>query len=418
MGKIKLNKAEKDWAMYDAGNSAFTLLSTTIVPLYFYEIAKRASVSSADYFAFWGYAASISTIIVMLLGPIAGAIADGKNMKKKVFLITLLVGTIATVLFSLPVSYITFLVILVSAKVAYQTSLVVYDSMIIDITTNDRMDTVSSIGYALGYILSCIPFIASIALIFFGEKIGISTNLSMIIAFIINAVWWFAFSVPLLKTYKQINFTKEQSGFITTFSSLWHSLKEIAHSKKILLFLIAFFFYIDGVYTIINMAIAYGKSVGLDDAGLLLALLVTQIIAFPSVIIFARLAEKFRTSVLIKICIVAYFFITLYAVQLDKLFEFWVLAITVGMFQGAVQALSRSYFGKIIPQSKSGKYFAVYDICGKGATFLGALILSAIAQITKNQSLGTLALPVMFIIGIIFFIMADKIKPTQKPQKE
>ncbi len=408
MTRIKMNSLERKWSRYDAGNSAFSLLTTSLCPVYFNGLAKQANVSSANYLAMWGYAASIVTIAVVFLGPIAGAIADGKDMKKKVFFITVLVGVIATLSFAIPMYYLAFLIMYMIAKTAFQTSLVVYDSMLPDITTHERMDTVSSVGFAVGYIYSCIPFAASIALIYFADKIGLSKGLAVGIGFTINAVWWLVWSIPLFKSYKQIHYTKEQDSFSKTFKNLKNSLVEIKNNKKILFFLIGFFFYIDGVYTIISMSVAYGSSLGLDGTGLLLALLVTQIVAFPSVLIFGKLAQKVDTSLLIKICIVAYFGITIFAVWLDSLTKFWILAICVGMFQGAIQALSRSYFAKIIPHEESGKYFSIYDICGKGAALLGTLLVGVVVQISGNQSLGILMLSSMFIFGIVFFIIADK----------
>ncbi len=408
MGKFKMTKLEKDWSMYDAGNSAFTLLITSIVPVYFNSLAKKSGVSATDYLALWGYAASIVTLITAVLGPIAGAIADGEGKKKKVFVITLVIGVVANMLFGIPMNYLAFLIVFMIAKIAYQLSLVINDAMLPDVTTNERMDTVSSVGYAVGYIYSCIPFVASIALIFFADKIGISANLAIAIGFTINALWWFVWTIPLLKSYKQVYFTKAQETLAQTFSNLKETLIEIKNNKKVLFFLFAFFFYIDGVYTIISMSVAYGSSLGLDSNGLLLALLVTQIVAFPSVLIFAKIAQKVRAGTLVKICIIGYFGITLFAVWLDSLTKFWILAVCVGLFQGAIQALSRSYFGKIIPQDKSGKYFALYDICGKGAAFLGAFLVAVVAQITGKQNLGIMILPFMFIIGMIFFTMADR----------
>ncbi len=403
-----MNKLEKNWSRYDAGNSAFSLLTTSLCPVYFNNLAKQANVSSSDYLAMWGYAASIVTVIVAFIGPVAGAISDGKNMRKKVFLVTVIIGVVANLAFAIPMYYLAFLIMYMIAKSAFQTSLVVYDSMLPDITTNERMDTVSSVGFAVGYIYSCIPFAISIAIIYFADQIGISKNLAVGIGFIINALWWLLWSLPLLSSYKQVYFTKAQDSLSKTFSNLKVSLIEIKNNKRVLFFLLGFFFYIDGVYTIISMSVAYGSSLGLDGTGLLLALLVTQIVAFPSVLLFGKLAQKYKTSMLIKICIIAYFGITIFAVWLDSLTKFWILAICVGMFQGAIQALSRSYFGKIIPQEESGKYFAIYDICGKGAALLGTLLVSVVVHISGNQSLGILMLSSMFIFGIILFLMADK----------
>lgn len=188
-----------------------------------------------------------------------------------------------------------------------------------------------------------------------------------------------------------------------SFGRLAHALTELKEDKKVLLFLVAFFFYIDGVYTIIDMATAYGSALGLDTTGLLLALLTTQIVAFPFALLFGYLSKKYKTDLLIQICIIAYTGIALFAIQLDKQWEFWLLAVCVGMFQGGVQALSRSYFAKIIPPEKSGEYFGLFDICGKGASFLGTSLVSIVTQLTGHMNLGVGVISVMFIIGIFFF---------------
>lgn len=315
----------------------------------------------------------------------------------------MLIGVGGTFALSVPMNWLMFLIIYIIAKVGYSSSLVFYDSMLTDITTPERMDTVSSHGYAWGYIGSCIPFIASLALILPAEKIGITTKFAFSLSLIITGLWWFLLTVPLLKSYKQNYYTETKTSLKTSGAELLETFGEIKKNPKVLLFLIAFFFYIDGVHTIINMAVAYGGSLGLDSSGLLLALLLTQIVAFPCALIFSKLSAKYSTSSLIKITIAAYFFITLYAVQLDKLSEFWALAVFVGMFQGAIQALSRSYYGKIIPPEKSGKYFGIYDICGKGAAFTGTFLISFISQLTGNQSAGIAALPILFLLGFILF---------------
>ena len=216
----------------------------------------------------------------------------------------------------------------------------------------------SSHGYAWGYIGSCIPFIISLVFVLMYESIGITMNTAMMLAFLINAVWWVLMTLPLLKNYRQKNFAAPPEHPIKdSFIRLGHTLRDIKKEKKIFLYLLAFFFFIDGVYTIIEMATAYGSALGLDTTGLLLALLVTQIVAFPCALIFSRFSKRYETTKLIKVCIAAYTLIALFAIQLDKQWEFWFLAVMVGMFQGAIQALARSYFAKIIPAEKSGEYF-------------------------------------------------------------
>ena len=411
MGNDKLTKMEKYWILYDVGNSAFTLLVSTIIPIYFNALAGNAGISEVAYLAYWGYAASISTVIVAILGPTMGTVADTRNYKKPLFVFFMMIGVIGCAALSVPTSWIVFLVVFVIAKVGYNASLIFYDSMLVDVTTPERMDKVSSHGYAWGYIGSCIPFIISLVFVLMYESIGITMNTAMMLAFLINAVWWVLMTLPLLKNYRQKNFAAPPEHPIKdSFIRLGHTLRDIKKEKKIFLYLLAFFFFIDGVYTIIEMATAYGSALGLDTTGLLLALLVTQIVAFPCALIFSRFSKRYETTKLIKVCIAAYTLIALFAIQLDKQWEFWFLAVMVGMFQGAIQALARSYFAKIIPAEKSGEYFGIYDICGKGASFMGTTLVGIVAQITNVANAGVAIIAVMFVIGFVLFNKAAAVK--------
>lgn len=411
MGNDKLTKMEKYWILYDVGNSAFTLLVSTIIPIYFNALAGNAGISEVDYLAYWGYAASISTVIVAILGPTMGTVADTRNYKKPLFVFFMMIGVIGCAALSVPTSWIVFLVVFVIAKVGYNASLIFYDSMLVDVTTPERMDKVSSHGYAWGYIGSCIPFIISLVFVLMYESIGITMNTAMMLAFLINAAWWVLMTLPLLKNYRQKNFAAPPEHPIKdSFIRLGHTLRDIKKEKKIFLYLLAFFFFIDGVYTIIEMATAYGSALGLDTTGLLLALLVTQIVAFPCALIFSKFSKRYETTKLIKVCIAAYTLIALFAIQLDKQWEFWFLAVMVGMFQGAIQALARSYFAKIIPAEKSGEYFGIYDICGKGASFMGTTLVGIVAQITNIANAGVAIIAVMFVIGFVLFNKAVAVK--------
>lgn len=407
--KFKLTSLEKKWVLYDVGNSAFTLMVSTIFPIYFNYLAGNAGISDVDYLAYWGYATSVCTLLVAILGPTMGAVADTKNFKKLIFSAAMGIGVLGCVVLGFLSSWLWFLVIFVIAKTGYSASLVFYDAMLTDVTEPDRMDSVSSHGYAWGYIGSCIPFVISLVIVLGAGNIGISMQTSMILAFLITALWWLCSSIPLLRSYRQKYFSEAEDHVIrNSFIRLGHTLREITKQKHIFLFLLAFFFYIDGVYTVIDMATAYGQALGLDSTGLLLALLVTQIVAFPSVLIFSRLVKNVRPEKIITICIAAYFCIAVYAYWLDTQLDFWILAVAVGMFQGTIQALSRSYFAKIIPAEKSGEYFGLYDICGKGASVVGTALVSFLSQLTGRTNVGVSALSVMFLIGLILFRMAAK----------
>lgn len=407
--KNKLTKLEFKWICYDMGNSAFILLVATILPIYFNYLSSSQGVAEHNYLSYWSYAASLSTLIVALAGPILGTLADYKDHKKKIFLTCAMLGALALACFWISSSWLAFLVLFIAAKVAYSLSLIVYDSMLTDITTEERMDAVSSKGYAWGYIASVVPFIISLIFVLMYDKIGMTLKTAMMIAFILNAVWWISSTLPLVKSYKQKYYIEpEAHPALDTFVRLKDTLMKAKEQKKVFLFLFAFFFYIDGVYTIIDMATAYGTSLGLNTTGLLLALLLTQIVAFPASLTFAVLSKTKDTASLIKVAIIAYFLIALFAVQLDKQWEFWVLAVAVGCFQGGIQALSRSYFAKIIPENASGEYFGLFDICGKGASFLGTMLIGVVTQITGKQNIGVAALSIMFVIGYLIFNKVSK----------
>ena len=403
----RLTREERNWVLYDIGNSAFVLLVSTIIPIYFNYLAENAGISAADYLAFWGYAASAVTIIVALIGPVFGTLADTQGLKKPIFTITMLIGVLGCLTLGFARQWIAFLLIYIIAKTGFSGSLIFYDSMLGDVTTKDRMDDVSSQGYAWGYIGSCVPFIVCLGVVLGAGWIGISTEMAMMISFVIVAVWWLAATIPLLKSYKQKHYIAKQSKAVqNSFKRLGITLKNVRNEKKIFLFLLAFFFYIDGVYTIIDMATAYGTALGLDSTGLLLALLVTQLVAFPFAILFGRLSKRYDTEKMILICIAAYFGIAVFAMFLKEQWQFWLLAILVGMFQGGIQALSRSYFTKIIPAEKTGEYFGLMDICGKGASFLGTIVISLVSQLTGQVNIGVGAISLFFILGMIVFKMS------------
>lgn len=415
--KFKLTSLEKKWVLYDVGNSAFTMMVSTIFPIYFNSLAESAGISDVNYLAYWGYATSICTLIVAILGPTLGAVADTKNFKKIIFSISMGVGVFGCILLGFLSSWLWFLGVFVLAKTGYSASLIFYDAMLTDVTEPERMDSVSSHGYAWGYIGSCIPFVACLGVVLGADTLGIGTQTAMILAFIITALWWLCSSVPLLRSYRQKYFSESDGHVVrNSFKRLGRTFMELAKQKHILVFLLAFFFYIDGVYTVIDMATAYGEALGLDSTGLLLALLVTQIVAFPCVLIFGRIIKKVKPETIITVCIAAYFCIAVYAYWLDTQFDFWLLAVLVGMFQGTIQALSRSYFAKIIPAEKSGEFFGIYDICGKGASVLGTALVSFLAQVTGSINIGVSALSVMFLIGLVLFRYSAKLNETQKQQ--
>ena len=425
---LNLTPQEWHWVLYDVGNSAFILLVTAIVPIYFHSLTDAAGLSESQYVSYWGFATSIATLIVAFIGPICGTLADQKGFKKPIFTFCMLMGAIGCAALGGAWSWLSFLVIFVVAKVGFNSSLVFYDAMLPEIADENRIDNVSSMGYALGYIGSVIPFVVCLLVVLNAGALGLSMGTAMVIAFALTAAWWVVCSLPLLKSYRQKAYVERSRNPVKeAFGRLGRTFMEVKKQKNIFLYMVAFFFYIDGVYTIIGMATTYGESLGLDSTGLLLALLVTQIVAFPCAIFFGRLAGKYDTARLIKICIICYGCITLFGMFLHTLWQFWLLAVLVGMFQGGIQALSRSYLGKIIPPERSGEYYGLMDIFGKGADAVGPALIGFITGLLgdsfsvtvlgvemKGQNVGVGFLVVLFIVGFICFCKADKLNKDKK----
>ena len=421
MNKFKLNPLEKSWILYDIANSAFVLLVSTLIPIYFNSLAGSAGVNEDMYLSYWGYAGSISTILVAIIAPICGTISDMK-FKKPIFLLTVILGCVACAALGITTHWLFFLGIFILAKVGFHSSIVFYDSMLPEITTPERMDNVSSMGYAFGYIGSVIPFVICLVLVLFCDSFGLTMGGAMVVAFLVTAAWWAVMTLPLAKQYKQTAFVEKKGTALgDSFKQLVQTFKDAKAEKHVFMYLIAFFFFINGVYTIIDMATAYGSALGLDTTGLLLALLLTQVVAFPCAIIFGQLSAKYDTGLLIKICIVCYTCITAFGMFLVTLWQFWVLATLVGMFQGGIQALARSYLGKIIKPERSGEFYGLMDICGKGASFLGTTLVAFVSQITagievnvfgltlQNENLAVGSLIVLFCIGFAVFCKADEL---------
>ncbi len=404
--KNKLTKLEKSWILYDIGNSAFVLMISTLIPIFFKNIASAEGVALSDSTAYWSYTLSFATFVVAILGPTLGRLADGKDKKKKYFTMFLILGCIGCALLGFINTWQLFLFVFLIGRIGFSGSIVFYDAMLVDVTTDEKSDEVSSAGYAWGYIGSCIPFIICLLMILNSDKIGISTSVAGIIAFTLIAIWWFICSIPLLKNYKQVYFDTEEKG--KSFSSIINGLKQTIEkarkNKPMWMFMLAYFFYIDGVYTIIELATSYGKDVGIGDNDLLLALLLTQIIAFPFALIFGKLSKKFKTRKLIEVSVIGYILIVLFALQLDKAWEFWLLAVCVAIFQGAIQALSRSYFSRLVPKENSNEFFGIFDIFGKGAAFTGTLLMGILTQATGSSRIGVGALLILLVVGLIILI--------------
>lgn len=303
------------------------------------------------------------------------------------------------------------MILFVITRIGYSACNIFYDSMLVDVTADDRMDRISSYGYALGYIGSCIPFIIGILLILV-RPFGLSTQAATQISFVITALWWVGLTIPLLKNVHQTHYLENRSNQVShALSRIGQTLKKIRKNPSVLYFIIAYFCYIDGVYTIISMATTYGGEVGISDTNMILALLLTQFIAFPCAIFAGNLAEKVGTLKVIRVSILIYCGICIFGYQLDKAWEFWVLAVVVGMAQGGIQSLSRSYFGRLIPKNESNEYFGFFDIFGKFADFFGPMIMSFCALVLGSSTYGILGLLLLFVVG---YVLLRKIPENQE----
>lgn len=411
------------WVLYDVANSAFTMLATTLIPIWFKVLAitgEPGGLTSDEATGHWALSVSLVTVIVALLGPIFGSIADHRRAKKLFFTTSLAIGVIGCLLFGVTTSWLLFLILFIFVKIAYSASLTFYDSMLVDVTTPERMDEISSHGYAWGYIGSCIPFLIALFAYVADSMLHIlDPGIARLIGCVVTAVWWFLVTVPLLRTYEQKNYVREQAPpLIESFTAVRRTFVDIVkNERKVFLFLLAFFMYIDGVGTIINNAINIGTDLGLDTVGQVIVLLLTQVVAFAFSLLFGRLSRKFRTVNLILVCILGYLAVALYALTLQALWQFGITAFGVGMFQGAIQALSRSYYSRIIPPEHAGEYFGIYDIFAKGASFLGSFVIAMVKYAGGTINIAVAALAIFFLLGFVFLRMADRVpeKVRNKP---
>ena len=423
-----LTPQEFSWVLYDVGNSAYTMLACSLIPIWFKDLAigtGPGQITGDQATAYYALAISIVTVVVALLGPIFGALADRKETKKIFFQTTVAAGVVGCVLNSFCWSWMLFLIVYILTKILYQASLTFYDSMLNDVTTEDRMDAVSSYGYAWGYIGSCIPFlIAMVAYILSG---GLSESLMVfsplvgkIIGFGVTAGWWMLVTLPLIRNYKQNNYVEATHTSVgRVFKKILSTFKKIAlEDKKVLFFLIAFFLYIDGVGTIIDNCINIGTDLGLPTVGQVVFLLATQVVAWIGSLVFAKLSKKYNTVPQILVCIVGYFAVCLYALALKTLLHFAILAFGVGCFQGSIQSLSRSYYSKIIPPENSGEYFGIYDIFCKGASFLGSAVIAWVKLAGGTINIAVASLAIFFALGFLFLIISSKQKSLNRASNE
>lgn len=412
---MKFTKQQWQWIFYDWANSGYGILVVTaVLPVYFKAVASQAGVSAANSTAWWGYANSFGTLIVSVLAPLLGALADYPNAKKRWLNVFTWGGILLTVGLALtpPLQWQLLLIIYVGSIIGYSGGNLFYDSFLTDVAGNQQMDRVSSTGYGMGYlggVLAFIIFLVAELTNGFGGLLGSYAVARF--SFLLAAIWWIIFAWPLLVHGQQhYHVQTVKNPLVDSIKRIGATIRHINHYRRLTWFLVAYFFYIDGVDTIFTMATAIGKDLGIQTTMLMLVLLVVQLIAFPFSILYGWLGQKFSTQRMIVVGIVVYLFICLYALHLKSLTDFWILAILVGTSQGGIQALSRSYFGRLVPKNASSEFFGFYNILGKFSAILGPFIVGLVTQWTGRSTIGAASLSMLFALGLVIFLGMTRIK--------
>ncbi|KRL04481.1 MFS transporter [Liquorilactobacillus oeni] len=419
--KFTFTKEEKSWILYDCANSAYSLIIVTaILPVYFKFVAGNAGVPAHDTTAYWGYVSSFSTLIISILAPLLGSLGDYLGNKKRFFRYSLWMGVIMTgALFFVPTDQWQLLLFTYTlSHVGYQAANLFYDAFITDVTNNERNNLVSSYGFGIGYIGSALLFIVAMLLINTSAFGLISSTQTIRLVFIMTTLWWLAFSIPMLRNVEQhYGLVKPRSPLKESCHRILETFKKIRKYKQVIGFMIAYFFFIDGVDTIITMATAFGVDMGVKTNTLLLVLLVLNIVVFPCTLVYGWLAQKYGTKIMLLTAIAVYFFICFYALFMKTVLDFWILGLLVGSSQGGIQALSRAYFARIIPKKQANEFFGFYNIFGKFSTVLGPILFSITTQLTGYSQLGIASLALLFLLGG-FFMLRLKEAPITQDTKE
>lgn len=400
-------RREISWILYDVGNSAFSVaISTAAFPAFMGLIAQQQEQLQLGWFN------SLSAILLALISPILGTMAEYRGYKKKMFNFFAIFGILTTILLAvLPTRmWYTIAFTYVLTNVFYSASIIFYDAFLVDAVVKERMDRVSSFGFAWGYITSIIPFGISLAIIYF---LGMDNTLGYQICFLITGLWWLAFTIPMLIDVHQVyGVEKTANAFKESFKTIYNTFKDIKHYKHAFIFLLSYFFYIDGVDTIIRMVVPYVQSVlgqnAVDTISLLVVLLITQIVAFPFALLYGWLSKFFSPIRLIQVAMIPYLIVVLTAIFMQNITHLFILAVLISSSQGGIQALSRSYFAQIIPPEKNNEFFGFYNVFGRFAAVIGPALMSLIYWVTGIPRLTILAVVPLFVIGFIITLFLPK----------
>jgi UMF1 family MFS transporter len=416
---MKLTKPEKSWVLYDVANSAFVLIVvTTIMPVFFKEYAAYGQAGEIS--TFWlGTANSAASLLLAACAPLLGGFADAGGHKKRFLGLFMAAGVLLTFSFSFTSRgmWVFCLLAYGAARFVWAGANIFYDSLLHDVTAPQNADSVSAKGYAWGYIGSVIPFLGVAGLIFTFKTSAALPAGAVKTGFIIVGLWWLFFSLPILKNVKQKPVPARRPDHTTGFKQLFRTFKRICKNRNTRYFLLAYFFYIDGVNTVISMSAAYGKDIGLDTVQLILAILMIQITAFPFTLLYGGLAGRFGTRRLLFAGIFVYCFITCFAFFLPvfsagaKVLLFWVLAFLIATSMGGIQALSRSFFLSIAPFDRSAEYFGFYNMFGKFAAVMGPFMMGITGKLAGHSRWGVLSMVIFFVLGAVFLSKVKK-EPT------
>ena len=399
MGFLKgYTKQEISWMMYDWANSAHSVIVVTLLPIFFDSVAGYTA-DSVSSMSTWGYATSIAMAIVALAAPFLGVFGDIRGMRKRLFALFMGVGVVAVALLSFtPLMDFTsstaaagrvaglILALYIVSVIGFDASAIYYDAFLTDITTEDRMDRVSTMGYGLGYIGgSTIPLVIFLVM----NLVGIPMLTCLAVIFAVTAVWWLGFSLPLLKNCRQTSGKPYEKGDVgRNIRGVGATIREIIANKPMLVYILAYFFYIDGVHTVISMSTTYGTNLGLDSTGMLLALLLVQVLGLPFCLLYIRLSARFGARTMVGVGVCVYMFICVFAFFMRSLWQFWLLAVLCATSQGGIQALSRSMFGKLLPDKEgSGEFFGFFDIFGKFSSIMGPALVGFVSAVVADGML-------------------------------
>ena len=392
------NKKYYSWVLYDWANSAYaTIVLAGFFPIIYAEYFA-VTIDSSERTLYLGISNSIASLLLILLAPLFGLLADRFNKKKLFLSIFALISIVSTLLLSFVStnSYIIASILFSISLLGFMMSNVFYDSMLIDFKSN-QFNKISSFGYAFGYLGGGIAFVLALFFLYYAGQSNIELIASKKIVFIFTSIWWALFMLPLILFWKD-----DVKHNISNFSIL-ESFKELFSNKKVFYFLIAYWVYIDGVDTIIRMAVNYGLTIGFSSNDLLLALLVTQFVSFPGTLIILKISDLFSIEKAIVFCLLVYLGITYFAYNLYSVQQFYLIATLIGFVQGGIQALSRSYFAALIPENRSSEFFGIYNMLGKFAALLGPIVVGMVTFYSSDSRVGIDSISIFFIIGLILF---------------